>query len=217
MRKPLVVNIIVGVVGIIIGAGIMYVMTRSPGQGGAAASSTTAVHIDYVNVGKLPPQGSPDAKVKIVEFADFQCPYCKKWNDTTAPALKEKYGDKIVIYFRHYPLTSIHPQAMDGAVAAECAAEQNKFWEMHDGLFETQDAINLHNSQALAGKLGLDMTKFNSCMANNPGQANINADVLDGVSYGVAGTPTFLINGVRLLGALPLERFTAVIDQELAK
>jgi protein-disulfide isomerase len=216
MRKPLVVNIIVGVVGIIVGAVIMYFIGR-PAQGGAAASSTAAVVIDRVNVGKLPPQGSPDAKVKIVEFGDFQCPYCKKWHDTTAPALKAKYGGQIAIYFRHYPLSSIHPQAMDGAVAAECAAEQNKFWEMHDALYETQDAIGLHNSQALAEKLGLDMTKFNSCMANNPGQANINADVLDGVSYGVSGTPTFFINGVRLLGALPLERFTAVIDQELAK
>ncbi|HTY07696.1 MAG TPA: thioredoxin domain-containing protein [Candidatus Edwardsbacteria bacterium] len=183
-----------------------------------AASEVSALRrIPNVNVGRLPPQGSPDAKVKIVEFGDFQCPYCKQWNDTTYPALQQKYGDKIVLYFREYPLSSIHPQAMDGAVTAECANDQGKFWEMHDAMYKTQDTIGVQNSRTLGGTLGLDTKKFNDCLANNPFQAQINGDILDGVAYGVAGTPTFFINGVRLLGALPLERFTAVIDSELAK
>jgi protein-disulfide isomerase len=106
---------------------------------------------------------------------------------------------------------------MDAAVAAECANVQGKFWEMHDALYDNQDTLSVSNSRKLAETLGLDTAKFNDCMANNPVQGNINDDVLDGVSYGVSGTPTFFINGVRLLGALPLERFTAVIDQQLSK
>jgi protein-disulfide isomerase len=197
----------------------MFGVVASSRQAAQAEASQVSnlTRIDNVNVGRLPPQGSPDAKVKIVEFGDFQCPYCKEWNDTTGPALKQKYGDKIVLYFREYPLTSIHPQAMDGAVTAECANEQGKFWEMHDAMYKTQDAMGVKNSRSLAETLGLDTKKFNDCLANNPHQADINGDILDGVSYGVAGTPTFFINGVRLLGALPIDRFSAVIDQELSK
>jgi len=168
-------------------------------------------------LGKLPPLGSPDAPVKIVEFSDFQCPFCKNWNDATLQPLRDKYGDKIVLYYRHYPLTTIHPEAMNGAVAAECANAQGKFWAMHDELFSTQSLISVDNSKSLAESLGLDAQKFDDCMASNPGGANIQADIADADAYGVTGTPTFFINGVRLVGALPLAQFTAVIDQELNK
>lgn len=216
MRKPLIVNIVVGLVGIALGAGIMF-LALGARAGGTATSNTNAVQIDNVGIGKLPPKGSADAKVKIIEFADFQCPYCKQWHDTVASALLAKYGDKVAIYYRHYPLTSIHPQAMDGAVAAECAAAQGKFWEMHDALYASQDNIGVSTSQALAKQIGLDTDKFNNCLANDPVQPNIDADVVDGVAYGVQGTPTFFVNNRRLVGALPLERFSAVIDQELSK
>ncbi|HTY07697.1 MAG TPA: thioredoxin domain-containing protein [Candidatus Edwardsbacteria bacterium] len=227
LKKSLVVNIGVAVLFFVLGAVTSYflflpkagqVAQPAAQQDGAAQAQPTdpPAKIANVGVGKLPPLGSPDAPIKIVEFSDFQCPYCKAWNDDTITPLKQKYGDKIVLYYRHYPLTQIHPEAMNGAVAAECANEQGKFWDMHDALFRTQSVISVDNSKSLAGTLGLDAQKFNDCMTKNPYQADIAADISDGDSYGVSGTPTFFVNGVRLVGAMPLASFTAVIDQELA-
>jgi protein-disulfide isomerase len=229
LKKSLVVNIGVAVVFFVLGALASYFLLVVPRnaaqaalaqqQGGAAQVQPTEppARIDNVGIGKLPPEGPANAKVKIVEFSDFQCPYCKQWNDTTLDPLRKQYGDKVVIYYRHYPLTSIHPEAMNGAIAAECASAQGKFWEMHDALFRTQSLISVDNSESLAGTLGLDTQKFNDCMSTNPYKDNISADMADAETYGVSGTPTFFVNGVRLVGALPLAQFTAVIDQELAK
>ena len=228
LKKSLVINIGIAVVFFVFGALVSYfvlVLPYKTAQAALAQQPAAApiqptdppARLDNVALGGLPPLGSPDAKVKIVEFSDFQCPFCKEWNDTTFDPLRKQYGDKIVIYYRHYPLTAIHPEAMNGAVAAECANAQGKFWDMHDALFRTQSAISVSNSESLAGSLGLDTAKFNDCMTKDPYQANIDADVKDGDTYGVTGTPTFFINGVRLVGAQPLAAFTTVIDQELAK
>lgn len=231
LKKSLVVNIGVAVLFFVLGAVTSYFLftgprnaaaaaqaQAAPQQGGAAQAQPTdpPARLSNVGIGKLPPEGPPDAPVKIVEFSDFQCPYCKAWNDNTLTPLIQKYGNKIVIYYRHYPLTQIHPEAMNGAVAAECANAQGKFWEMHDALFRTQSAISVSNSESLAGTIGLDTQKFNDCMSTNPYQANIQADISDGDAYGVTGTPTFFVNGVRLVGAMPIDSFTSVIDQALA-
>jgi protein-disulfide isomerase len=233
LKKSLVVNVGVAVLFFIIGAAAAYflfvvpknlqiaALTAAQQQAGTGQiqpqPTEPPARIEGVGVGKLPPYGPANAPIKIVEFSDFQCPYCKQWTDTTLEPLREKYGDQIVIYYRHYPLTSIHPEAMDGAVAAECANEQGKFWEMHDSLFQTQSVISVDNSEGLASTLGLDAEKFSKCMAENPYSDSIAADMADAATYGVTGTPTFFINGVRLVGALPLAQFTAVIDQELNK
>jgi protein-disulfide isomerase len=187
------------------------------GGGGAIQPTDPPVRIDNVALGTLPPDGKSSAKIKVVEFSDFQCPFCKRFVDDTYAALKEKYGDQVVFYYRHFPLTSIHPEAQNGALAAECANAQGKFWAMHDQLFATQDAISLDNSRSLAEKLGLDMDKYDKCIQNQDGAVNIQKDVTDATQYGVSGTPTFFINGVRLVGAQPLANFVAIIDQELQK
>lgn len=231
LKKSLVVNIGVAVLFFVLGAAASYfllVVPKNAAQAAAALAQQQAgaaqvqpteppARIANVGIGKLPPEGPADAKVKVVEFSDFQCPYCKQWNDATLAPLREQYGDKIVIYYRHYPLTSIHPEAMNGAVAAECANAQGKFWEMHDALFRTQSAISVDNSESLATSLNLDAQKFNDCMSKNPYKDNISADIADADTYGVTGTPTFFINGVRLVGALPLAQFAAIVDQELSK
>jgi protein-disulfide isomerase len=229
LKKSLVVNIGVAALFFILGAATMYVLFVLPanaataalaqqqGQGAAAQPPQPPARLSNVGLGKLPPQGSPDAPVKIVEFSDFQCPFCKQWTDDTAAALKQKYGDKMVLYYRQFPLTAIHPEAMGGAIASECANEQGKFWNMHDSLFRTQSLLSPENSKSLAASLGLDATKYDDCVAKNTYQADIAADIADGNTYGVSGTPTFFINGVRLVGAQPLDQFSSVIDQELKK
>jgi protein-disulfide isomerase len=192
-------------------------LRNSPGTGGAAVVQPTAlpVRVDNVGLGTLPPDGNSKAPIKIVEFSDFQCPFCKRFVDDTYKAIKEKYGEQVVFYYRHYPLTSIHPEAQNGALAAECAGKQGKFWEMHDELFITQDLISLGNSRSLAEQLNLDLDAYDACIQNQDGAANIQKDMTDAASYGVSGTPTFFINGVRLVGAQPLANFVAIIDQEL--
>src|SRR5262245_40011224 len=149
LKKSLVVNVGIAVLFFILGAAASYFLfvvpknaqiaalaQQQPSGAGQVQPTEPPTRLDNVGLGSLPPSGSPNAPVKIVEFSDFQCPYCKQWTDTTLEPLREKYGDKIVIYYRHYPLTSIHPEAMDGAIAGECANEQGKFWEMHDSLFK---------------------------------------------------------------------------------
>jgi len=153
----------------------------------------------------------------VIEFSDFQCPFCKRFHDDTYDALRQKYGDKIHFVYRDFPLTSIHPEAMKAAEAADCANEQGKFWEMHDLIFSTQASIGVANSKQLAQQLGLDTDKFNQCLDSDKYAQEIQADLSDGNTYGVSGTPTFFINGVRVVGAQPLAAFTTIIDQELNK
>ncbi len=203
--------------GFLANSGIGGVAQQQPQiiQQQAPAQPTDVPHLDNVAVGILPVLGPENAKVTIVEFSDFQCPFCKSFRDNTFDAIRQKYGDKIKIYYRNFPLVSIHPQAMKGAMAAMCANEQGKFWEMHDQLFATQDVISPENSKALAAKLGLDTEKFNSCLDGDKYTDAINKDVQDGSAYGVSGTPTFFINGWRVVGAQPLTAFTTLIDQQL--
>lgn len=157
-------------------------------------------------------------KVNVVMFSDFECPFCARAVPRLVE-LRQKYGDKIKLVFRDFPLESIHPHAMRAAEAAGCAFEQGKFWEYHDLMFQNQDKMNqgdkLH--EAAAKQLGLDMNKFVECVKSGRRQAEIRKDMEDGNKYGVNSTPTFFVNGKALRGALPLENFTELIDEELAK
>lgn len=155
----------------------------------------------------------------IVEFSDFQCPYCKRFRDQTFDALIEQYGDQIRIVYRDFPLDSIHPEARKAAEAAECADDQGKFWEYHDLVYANQQVTGL-GLEALGGfaeELELDMDEFNECLESGKYADEVSADLADGTRYSVTGTPTFFINGVRLVGAQPLAAFTAIIDQELGQ
>lgn len=169
--------------------------------------------------------GESDAPVTIIEFSDFQCPFCRKfWKDALAQIIKD-YVDtgKAKLVFRDYPL-SFHPMAIPSAQAAECAKEQGKFWEMHDIMFEEQEKLGTGTVQYTnddlknwAGKIGVNTTQFNECFDSEKYKAEIEKDAADGSTAGVTGTPAIFINGRLTAGAQPFSVFKTIIDQELKK
>ena len=161
-----------------------------------------------------PWSGGEAAPVTVVEFSDFQCPYCRA-AETPVKALKAKYGDKIKFVYMDFPL-GFHEHAMDAARAAQCAAGQDKFWQYHDALFADQSKLTPTDLKATAAKLGLDSKKFAACFDQNAPDNTIHSEQAQGQSLGVTGTPTFFINGRQLVGAQPIDKFSEVVDQELA-
>ena len=158
-------------------------------------------------------RGGKNATVTLVEYSDFQCPYCQSLEPTLQQLLAE-YGDKISLEYRHYPL-SFHPMAQPSAEASECAAEQGKFWEYHDGLFANQANLSPALFQSLAETLRLNMTRFNSCLNSGKYVAKINAQLQAGQRAGVQGTPGTFVNGDLVSGAQPYESFKNIIDGKL--
>jgi predicted DsbA family dithiol-disulfide isomerase len=162
-----------------------------------------------------PSKGPKDAPVTMIEFSDFQCPYCGR----VAPILKrleDKYGDKLRLVFRNFPLP-MHSQAPKAAEAAACAGDQDKFWEMHDRLFAQQDKLQVADLKASAVELGLDAKAFDECLDSGKHEAVWKDDQKEGDAYGVSATPWFFINGRALSGAQPYENFARVIDDELQR
>jgi protein-disulfide isomerase len=160
-----------------------------------------------------PAIGPPNAPVTVVEFSDFQCPYCAR----AAPVVKEireHFGDKVRVVFRDFPLP-MHKDAAKAAEAGACAREQGKFWEMHDKLFSDQNHLGVAELKESAKALGLDAEAFNSCLDSGRHEATWKENTRDGERYGVSGTPFFFVNGRILSGAVPFEAFKAVIEQEL--
>jgi len=160
-------------------------------------------------------RGNPKAPVMIIEFSDYQCPYCRQ----VEPVVKDlltKYGDKISLAYRDLPLRQIHPQAQIAAEASRCAEEQGKFWEYHDQLFATSK-LDHDALVEYARTLKLDDKQFDSCLTGEKYKAEIDQDLREGMQAGVNGTPGFFINGVVLSGSLPEEAFVRVIDDELAR
>lgn len=170
-------------------------------------------------------RGDADAPIVIVEFSDFQCPYCLRHHTDTQPALDSNYVDtgKVRFIFKHFPL-AMHPQAPAAGVAAECASDQGQFWEMYDLLFETVDAWSVADPSPvfvdLAAQLGLDTDAFSACLADPAVAQRVAADQADGAQF-VQGTPTFILlygDGGRIIpGALPLETFAAELDSILTE
>ena len=160
-------------------------------------------------------RGDPKAPVTIVEFSDFQCPYCKK-AAATMNDLLSKYNGRVKLAFRDFPLREIHPQAQIAAEAARCACDQGKFWEFHDALFADPSKLDEAALIAHARVLGLNERSFQSCLTSGKFKAKIEADLQDGSRVGVSGTPGFFINGVFLNGAQPQAEFERIIDNALA-
>jgi protein-disulfide isomerase len=161
-----------------------------------------------------PRQGNPTAPVQIVEFSDFQCPYCSM-ADTTVKEVQQKYGDKVAIVYRHFPLP-MHQFAHRAAEAADCAGDQGKFWEYHDQLFANQRSLDDDSLITYATNVGMDSAAFRTCLTGNTHTADVDKDAADGEKVGMSGTPGFYINGRMLSGAQPIEAFSEVIDEELA-
>ncbi len=162
-----------------------------------------------------PVRGAAAAPVTIVEFSDYQCPFCARVNPTIEQ-VRAAYGDKVKIIFKDFPLPN-HPLAPKAAEAAHCAGEQGKYWEMHDRLFADQRALEVPQLKASALALGLDPAGFNQCLDSGKHAASVAAGYAQGEQMGVNSTPTLYINGRALVGAQPFEAFKQIIDEELAR
>jgi len=176
-----------------------------------------------------PVKGNPDAPITVVEFSDFQCPFCSRFFEQTLPALQENYIDtgKIKLVYKDLPLDNLHPNARSAHIAAECADEVGKFWEYHDVLFAKQAEWNRLASSDLditlsqfAVDLGMQAASFESCMESQDIADEVNQDTLEAARYGATGTPTFFIGNekdgfIKLVGAQPFSAFQVIIDKQL--
>ncbi len=162
-----------------------------------------------------PSRGPSNAKVTIVEFSDFQCPYCARGRLVLDEVMKH-YGNDVRLVFRDFPL-SFHEHAEKAAEAGQCAAEQGKFWEMHDWMFEHQDKLSVDELRGAAKSLGLDAGKFDPCLDSGRYADAVAANVKAGGQAGVKGTPAFFVNGHFINGAQPFDKFKATIDRELGR
>ena len=170
-----------------------------------------------VEAGNSPATGGKDAKVTIVEFSDFQCPFCAKGADNVRE-IKKKYGDKVKIVFKNFPLP-FHNHAEIAAVAGLCANEQGSelFWKMHDEMFAHQDALDIEGLKLAAKKIGVKTDVFEKCLSENKYLEQVKADMEEGKKAKVKSTPTFFVNGQLINGAQPINVFSDLIDEELAK
>jgi protein-disulfide isomerase len=183
---------------------------------GAAATTPAAPPTNVkVDVEGRPSRGPKDAKVTMVEFTDYQCPFCKRYFDETYEDLLKTYDGKIRYVVRNFPITSSHPQAAKAAEAAECAHDQDKFWEYHDRLFAQQERLDVESLKRLASDLGLDRGAFDTCLDGGEKTKLVEKDLEEGRRYGVRGTPTFFINGDFVAGAKPLIEFRSLIEPKL--
>ena len=176
----------------------------------APAASRVSVSTDTGFV-----RGNQEATVTIVEFSDFQCPFCKSATATVKQVV-DKYAGKVKWVFRDFPIAALHPAAPKAHEAARCAAEQGKFWEYHDLLFERSPRQAPDELKQYAQELKLDGPAFAQCLDSGKQQAGITRDIEEGTRLGVTGTPTFFVNGRELVGAQPLTAFQKIIESELS-
>ncbi|HYY53594.1 MAG TPA: thioredoxin domain-containing protein, partial [Myxococcales bacterium] len=164
---------------------------------------------------KGPARGPANAPVTIVEFSDFQCPYCGREYPVIERLMKE-YDGKVRLVFRQYPL-DFHQQAGKAAEASLCAADQGKFWELHDKMFTHQDKLAVTDLKGYAKSLGMDAAKFEKCLDSGEKKTLVDEDLKAGNAAGVSGTPAFFINGIFINGAQPYEQMKQAVDRELRK
>jgi len=234
ISKSLIYSLITGFVMFLVGGAAGFFLATSTYQqgvddsvaaigsalGGGAAPAAQAqaeptalpARLENVSIDDDPILGPEDAPVTIVEFSDFRCPYCKRWHDETMPEILDTYGDQVRIIYRDFPVVG----GEAAAEASECADEQGAYWDYHYGLFaDPQAYTDVDSFVSLAEDLNLDTEAFRACLEENRYQDEVTGDYNDARAYGVSGTPTFFINGVRLVGAQPFANFQAVIDEEL--
>ena len=159
--------------------------------------------------------GPADAPITIVEFSDYECPFCRRWYAEVYKPLLAAYPGKIRFVYRNLPLTSIHPDALAAAEAAMCAGEQDVYWKYHDKLFSSESLGNNVYLQ-YAQDLGLNMTTFKACLEDHKYRKTVETDSDFAINLGISSTPTFFINGLAIVGAQPLDVFKQVIKKELA-
>ena len=162
-----------------------------------------------------PSLGPDDAPITIVEFSDFQCPFCRRFHDETYQALLDAYPNQIRFVYRNLPLTSIHPAAMPTAIASLCANDQGAYWDFHEKLFSSE-TLDEPTFIQYAADLNLNVDEFTACLSSGKHDDFIQKDMDFSLNLGVQSTPTFFVNGLAIVGAQPLSSFQQLIDKELA-
>jgi protein-disulfide isomerase len=186
----------------------------SPRSVSDGAIPTTAAPI-RVDVAGRPAKGPDGAAVTLVEFTDYQCPFCARHFKETYAELLAANAGQLRYVIRNFPVTSLHPDAQKAAEAAECAFDQSKFWEYHNALFERSPTLPRDTLKRIAAQLGLNTARFTDCLDSGKKQAVVLRDMSDARRYGVRGTPTFFINGRILVGAEPIAVFQTEIDRAI--
>lgn len=183
---------------------------NTAGSGGAQVASIRNIQKDE------PIRGDKKAPVVMIEYSDFQCPYCESAHSTFEQVM-DAYGDDVVWVYRHFPLDSIHPTARKAAEGSECANDQGKFWEFADENFADNSVLQqgIAGVRQIASSIGLDMNEFNDCLDSGKYADKVNEDYQEGLANGVTGTPATFINGQLVKGALPFDSFKQIIDSLL--
>ncbi|HEX5691292.1 MAG TPA: thioredoxin domain-containing protein, partial [Roseiflexaceae bacterium] len=185
--------------------------------------STVAIHLQAppvyratLNLDGAPSKGAVDAPVILVKFEDFHCPFCKEVQRTLGE-IAARYGERVRIVHKDYPIDALHPQARLSHVAARCAHEQGRFWAYHDAIYAAAPKASPEDLKGFARRAGVELGRFEACMSSGKYAAAIETDIAEGAKAGVTGTPAFFINGRLIGGAQPLEQFVRVIDEELGQ
>lgn len=186
--------------------------TRAAGAFAAKAASNT--DNDWLLGLNDPSIGKKDAKITIVEFADFGCPYSKEAAQIVRVMAKQ-YPDSVRVVFRDFPIEELHPGSTIAAQAGGCAEEQGKFWEYHDAVFASNEPLGVEMISSVAENIGLDLKQFAKCVDSNYYANAVESDILDGTKAGVIGTPTFFFNGQKVEGSIPFTVFTQILDAML--
>lgn len=203
---------------LLLGLAIGYIIW---GRGGNAAQPVVAdesqvapVRYD-VSVDDDPYMGPKDAPVTIIMFSDYQCVYCQKWYAEVFKPLIQNYPGKIRFVYRDFPLSTIHPSATAAAEAANCAEDQNKYWEFFNAVFTGTENLSYQSIQTYASAIQLDMDSFNQCLSSHKYRSEVEADFSYAAALGVQSTPTFFVNGLAVVGAQPYQVFSSLVEQEL--
>lgn len=220
--NPYLVPASIIVAGALIAFAVVYSLGGAKRAGAPKETASAAQQEAKLYDDSDPFLGNPEAPVTIVEFSDFQCPFCGRFFKTTEPQIIEKYVKTGKVKFVYRDFAFLGEESQWAAEAAECANAQGKFWEYHDYLFnhqrgENEGAFSKANLKRFAGTAGLDMGAFNACFDSGKYTEEVRKDSSDGRALGVSGTPTNFINGIAVVGALPFEEFAKIIEEELNK
>jgi len=209
----------------------IYIRNSEDVLGTTENKQATKPQAIFVSIDDDPMIGNPNAAITMIEFSDFQCPFCKRFHDNTFPLIQTNYIDtgKVNFVYRDFPIQGIHPNALPTALASECADEQGKFWQYHDKIFQNQEewkSLDLNQIVTLlkqyASELKLNEDEFGACLDSGKYVDEVNNDYQDGQKYGIEGTPGFFIGNdkigyTKVSGAKPYPSFQSVLDEVLAK